>query len=69
MLISAELYSHDGTKKITVVHGVHFNEHSGRVPEAITHKGRVYNCFYGQSYNNASPLNPPVYREAETQNL
>jgi|APCry1669189204_1035204.scaffolds.fasta_scaffold377221_2 hypothetical protein len=69
MLISAELYTHDGMTKVDTVTGVHFNEHSGRVPEAITHLNRVYTCFYGQSYNNASPLNPPVYREAETQNL
>ena len=69
MLISALLFDHTGTKLEATVTGVHFNEHSGRVPEVIRHKDRNYLCFYGQSYNNASPLNPPVYRESETQNL
>jgi hypothetical protein len=69
MLISALLYDRTGTKLEYTVPGVHFNERTGRVPVALTHKDRVYLCFYGQSYNNASPLNPPVYREVHTQEI
>ena len=67
MLISALLFDRSGTKLKAPVPGVHFDERSGRVPQIIRHEDRNYECFHGQSYNNASPLNPPVYREVQTQ--
>ena len=69
MLISAELYDHTGTHFVATVVGVQFNRESGQVTPIICHKGLNYALFNGDTFANADPLNPPIYRQTHTQNL
>src|SRR6202167_4988797 len=61
------ILTHRGGERITV-RGIKFNQATGKLPEVISHSERNFVIEHNPG-ENTGPLNPPVYREAETQRI
>jgi hypothetical protein len=68
MLVNAELRNESGTHLVAVVHGVHFEPYTTKLPSIIRHHGINYGLFYHPA-GNTSDFCPPVYRRSSTQDL
>jgi hypothetical protein len=64
--VPAILTNHSGGQ--ITVRGIKFSEATGKLPEVIRHSERNFVIEHNPG-TNTGPLNPPIYREADTQRI